>query len=96
MSESPSKEELIGLAAEWIREHSPNARAGGAELSPDTQLLATGLIDSLGLVDLLAFLEKATGAEIDLLELDEDEIGTLEGLCRAAVSSTESSQAGGA
>ncbi len=84
MSEGLEKEELIRRAAAWILENSPNARAAKVEIAATTPLLQEGLLDSLGLVDLLAFLEKATGNEIDLFELDEDEAMTLEGLCRSA------------
>ena len=84
MSESLGKEELIRRAAAWILENSPNARPAKVEIAATTPLLQEGLLDSLGLVDLLAFLEKTTGNEIDLFEFDEDEAMTLEGLCRTA------------
>ena len=93
MSEPLEKDQLIQLAADWILENSPNARAANVEIGPTTPLLQEGLLDSLGLVDLLAFLEKTTGNEIDLFELDEDEIMTLEGLCRTATGAGQSQDA---
>ena len=78
------QDQLIQISVNWIREHSPQARDSRAEILGTTQLLETGILDSLGLVDLLAFLEQTTGNQIDLLELDEKDISTLEGLCKAA------------
>ena len=86
MTERLGKEQLIQLARTWILENSASARAAKVEINGTTPLLEEGLLDSLGLVDLMAFLEKTTGNEIDLFELDEEEVMTLEGLCRTASS----------
>ena len=83
MSDGTGKEQLIELAAAWIMENSSAARFARVEIRGTTPLLQEGLLDSLGLVDLMAFIEKTTGRQIDLLELDDDEVMTLEALCRA-------------
>ena len=87
MGESFQEEQLIELAVNWIATSFPNTVANSIDISAGTDLLQEGILDSLGLVDLLAFLEKTTGHEIDLLELDEDSLGTLHGLCCAAIAS---------
>ncbi|MEM7222520.1 MAG: phosphopantetheine-binding protein [Pseudomonadota bacterium] len=84
MSDAAEEDKLIRLAIDWVLENSPNAQSAGQEITGDTNLLEDSLLDSLGFVDLVAFLEKTTNREIDLLELDEDDLSTLQGLCRAA------------
>ena len=64
--------DLITVATTWILDNSPNARAAKEPITADTQLLREGYLDSMGFVDLVAFLEQTVDAEIDLLELDED------------------------
>ena len=84
MNGAHEEDRLIQLAVGWIMENSPNARSAGQEISGSTNLFEEAVLDSLGFVDLIAFLEKTTDREIDLLELDEDDLSTLQGLCRAA------------
>ena len=78
-------DQLIQLARDWVVEHSPEANILQMEISGKTHLLESGALDSLGLVDLLAFLEMTTGMQIDLLEVDAQDFATLDGLCRAAM-----------
>ena len=84
MNDTLEEDRLIQLAVGWIMENSPNARSTEREISGRTNLLEDSVLDSLGFVDLIAFLEKTTGREIDLLELDEEDFSSLQGLCRAA------------
>lgn len=77
-------ERFVELAVGWIRTNSLEKNATKAEITPDINLLETGLLDSLAFVELLAYLEAAEGIQIDLLLLDEDDFGTLRGLGRAA------------
>lgn len=50
--------------------------------SRETDLFATGVLDSLALVDLLVHLEKAFEREIPLTELELDELRTIGGMAR--------------
>ena len=45
-----------------------HARDDLSEVDEDTELFSSGLIDSFAMVDLLLFLEKHTGAKINLIE----------------------------
>jgi acyl carrier protein len=46
-------------------------------VQPDTHLFASGVLDSLGTLAFLDFLEQQTGGEIDVEKLDIDAISTL-------------------
>ena len=44
---------------------------------PDADLLDSGLLDSLGLVDLIAAIERRFGIVVNLIDLDLDDIRTV-------------------
>ena len=77
--------ELVDQAVTWIHARNAERNLAPIDVNANTPLFENGILDSLGLVALLAFLEEATGNQVDLLELDESEITTLDGLCRAAL-----------
>ena len=79
------EQELMTAVLKWVREHTRAADAATLPLAGDTDLLATGWLDSLGFVDLLAFTEKVTGREIDLGDADPSEFTTVSGFCRLAL-----------
>jgi acyl carrier protein len=81
-----SEGELVDQIIKWIRE---NKRDGSAhvEISEDTDLITTGLLDSLGVVDLFMFIESITGCKIDLTDVDLGEISAPKGLSRVALNS---------
>jgi len=47
------------------------------EVTPDAELITTGLIDSVGLVRLATFLERETGITVDNQEITVDNFGSL-------------------
>ena len=53
-----------------------------AALTDDFDLLTSGVIDSLGIVELIAALEQQLGIAIDLSELDPENLTTLGPLSR--------------
>jgi len=62
-------------------------RLGNEALTRETPLFSTGLMDSFGVLELIAFLEQEFDIEIDPLrhEIDEfDTIVRIEGLVRAS------------
>jgi acyl carrier protein len=63
------------------------ARHGAARPSMridiSTPLFETGIIDSLGIIDLLAFVETATGRPIPMRKVDMRFFGTVERITRA-------------
>ena len=65
----------IELVKEFIIENFLFGDA--AEFSEDTSFLKTGLIDSLGIMELIAFLEETYQIEIDDPELIPDNLDSL-------------------
>lgn len=50
--------------------------------APDTDLLASGLLDSLQIVELVAQIEQQFGLRIDLERVDFDDLRSLSGIAR--------------
>jgi len=50
--------------------------------TPDTDLLASGLLDSLQIVELVAQIEQQFGLRIDLERVDFDDLRSLSGIAR--------------
>jgi acyl carrier protein len=50
------------------------------DLSGDTDLVQTGVVDSIAFIDLIVALERKTGVEMDLFDTDPSEFVTLDGL----------------
>ncbi len=61
------------------------ARHGARPMDIDafTPLFESGIIDSLGIIDLLAFVETATGTSIPMRKVDMRFFGTVDRICRA-------------
>ena len=76
---------MLTIVKDWVRGHTRAADAATLPLADDTDLLATGWLDSLGFVELLAYVEKTTGREIDLSDADPSEFTTVRGFSRFAV-----------
>jgi acyl carrier protein len=70
----------------WIREHTPSTD-GAPDLPPARNLIADGLIDSLGFLNLVGALESAFAVELDFGERDPDEFTTIGGLASVVVAS---------
>ncbi|GEK22853.1 acyl carrier protein [Cellulomonas xylanilytica] len=60
-----------------LRGLNPSAQAlAGTTIEPDTDLIHTGIIDSLSIMALLVFLEEETGTRVPLEDLLLDSIRT--------------------
>ena len=76
---------LVEVVINWLRE---NAQANGsvkAEITPDTDLIASGVLTSFGIIELLLFIEDCTGCRIDLTDVEPTEFSVVESLCRLAL-----------
>lgn len=51
----------------FLEEITPNAQTG---YTPETRIFATGLFDSLALVQLVVWVERETGSPVDVRALD--------------------------
>lgn len=59
------------------------------DLDASTPLFETGLIDSLGIIDLLAFVETLTGSPVPLRKVDMRFFGTVDRISRAFWTETD-------
>jgi acyl carrier protein len=78
-----SSEEIRMFLQQYIAEKS---LAGGketpSELADDCDLLLSGMIDSLGLLDLMTAIQQHCQREIDFEALDPDQLTVVGPLCR--------------
>ncbi|HEX7122465.1 MAG TPA: acyl carrier protein [Gemmatimonadaceae bacterium] len=79
-----TEQQLRTLVTAWVRSNSRAPDAKSQRIGDDTDLLATGLLDSLGFVELLAYVEQTTGSAVDLSDADPSEFTTVQGFCRFA------------
>lgn len=70
---------LISKVCSWVADRSE------AQVTPDLDLLESGVLDSLGFVDLIRFIEEVTSLQVDLLDIEPEEFATIQGLCRFAM-----------
>ena len=78
--------ELVSAVLEWVRAHNQQRDPLAGEVTEDTDLLVSGMLDSMGFVELMAFMEETTGFKIDLIDLDPSEFTKIRGLCAYVVS----------
>ena len=68
----------MALTKSDLLEHlADHARDDLSEVTEDTELFSTGLIDSFAMIDLLLFLEKHTGAKLGPEDMDVDNLDTI-------------------
>ncbi len=79
--------ELMASLKDWVRQHSRLPEAKRREIADDTDLLASGLLDSLGFVELLVWAEERTGHTMDLEDADPEAFTRVNGFCRLALAS---------
>ena len=82
------EEHVSALIREWVAANHQKAKSTKIELAEDADLMATGLLDSMGFIELLAYVESITGVRIDFSNLDPEEFTSIKGLSRSAVSRT--------
>jgi acyl carrier protein len=85
-----SENELIELALDWVRTHG--LMNGKAVLTSDTDLLDAGLLDSVGFVDLVLFIEAQSGCKIDLTDIDPAVLSVVGTLCSFAFNALRQAQ----
>jgi len=64
------------------RKFEANGRGTCEDLPEDCDLLLSGMIDSMGLLDLVASIQEFTGREIDFELLEPEEMTVVGPLCR--------------
>ncbi len=83
--------DATGLARDvcsWVQEQVEDAGLDSTEITPETDLLGSGILDSLGFIELIAHIEELTGTQLDLLDIDPDAFPRVRGLCEFALRSS--------
>lgn len=75
--------ELSEMVKDWVTRNGQSPTS--EQVSKDTDLIASGILDSMGFIELLLFVESIIGRKIDLGELDPTEFTTIRGLSRNVV-----------
>ena len=77
---SELEESMVACLVAWIREHS-ELEVSRFPIDAETNLLEAGMLDSIGFLELLEFVEAKTGSPIDLTAGDLD-LTSVRSLCR--------------
>jgi acyl carrier protein len=78
-----NQEQLQQLVIEWIKANKRTSNQ--VEISADTELLGTGVLDSFGFLDLILHIESKAGLQIELADADPGEFAVVRGLCNLAL-----------
>lgn len=78
-----TQEQLLQLLIDWIK--SNKRISNHVEISADTELLESGILDSFGFLDLILHVESKTGLQIDLADADPSEFAIVRGLSNLAL-----------
>src|SRR4051794_30879693 len=82
----PAESELVDVIVQWLAKNSSMNGGSRVEITGDTDLMQSELLDSLGFVSLMMFVESQTGRKIDLSDVDPQEFSVIKGLSRIALS----------
>jgi acyl carrier protein len=80
-----TQEQLLQLLIDWIKTNKRTSNH--IEISPDTELLESGILDSFAFLDLILHVESKTGLQIDLADADPREFAIVRGLSNLALKS---------
>lgn len=81
------EEQLSGLIKEWVIKNRLGHEASVTDYADDSDLLASGALDSMGFMELLVYVESIIGKTIDLTDLDPDEFTSIRGLSQSLLNS---------
>ena len=76
---------LAEAVIRWLHENAETNGSVNVEITPDTDLIATGVLTSRGIIELLLFIEDRTGCRIDLADVEPSEFSVVGSLCRLAL-----------
>jgi acyl carrier protein len=84
MQKQMTQEQFVELLTIWLRANKQFS--ANLQISPDTELLGSGLLDSFDFLDLIVHIETKTAAKIDLSVADPNQFSTVRGLWNLAMS----------
>lgn len=79
------EEHLVNCIMQWLANSPQLNTASPSALKEDTDLIGSGLLDSLGFIELLVYVESVTGEKIDLSDLDPSDFTTIRGLVKSVL-----------
>lgn len=88
-----TEQALNSLIKEWVTTKGQTLHSVPVDVKEDTDLIASGALDSMGFIELLLFVESITGQKIDLSDLDPNEFTTIQGLSQNIVNGSSKSAA---
>jgi acyl carrier protein len=91
---SVQEEELIESIDRWIRRTRDAAHSVPIEMTEETDLIASGIVDSLGFIELMLYLETITEEKIDLNDADPKDFTTMRGLCKTILGKRDGAEVG--
>ncbi len=89
MTMAMSEAHLVDLVINWVRSNHRPGNSPNGDISSDTDLIASGMLDSFGFIDLIVFIESRSGCRIDLTDVDPSEFCIVKGLCRITLRSQQ-------
>jgi acyl carrier protein len=78
-----TQDQFMELFTDWLRANKQFS--ANSQISPDTELLGSGLLDSFDFLDLIVHIESKLGTRIDLSVADPSQFSTVRGLWNLAV-----------
>jgi acyl carrier protein len=88
MYKQMTQDQFIELLTSWLRANKQFS--ANLQVSPDTELLGSGLLDSFDFLDLIVHIESKMAAKIDLSVADPNHFSTVRGLWNLAMSANGS------
>jgi acyl carrier protein len=73
-----TQDQFLVLLTDWLKTNKQ--AANDLQLSMETELLGSGLLDSFDFLDLIVYIEGRTGHKIDLAMADPNEFSLVRGL----------------
>jgi acyl carrier protein len=79
-----TQDQFVELLTNWLRANKQFS--ANLQISPDTELLGSGILDSFDFLDLIVHIESKIAAKIDLSAADPNQFATVRGLWNLAMS----------
>lgn len=77
-----NQDQFVELLSDWFRENKQTSEK--LQITADTELLGSGLLDSFDFLDLIVYIESKTGRKIDLSVADPNQFSLVRGLWNLA------------
>jgi acyl carrier protein len=84
MHKQMTQDQFVELLTNWLRANKQFS--ANLQISPDTELLGSGILDSFDFLDLIVHIESKLTAKIDLSVADPNQFATVRGLWNLAMS----------